>query len=149
MKYFYSIFIALLIAALVLFLAFPELHRNNSMKRTETNVIRDTIVRVITPEPITLAIVKTRIIRTSDTVIKFSPFKAVVDTIHKQDTIRTVFEYPSGILSLDIRRRPDTVLTEKIRIYEPQKKKEPWWEKPAVILGSAAAGYLLGTISNK
>jgi len=146
LKYFYSIFIALLIAALVLLLALPAIRHSETGSQPNGKVVRDTIREIVHAKPITIAKIKAKIIRTSDTVIRFSPFKAIIDTVILHDTIKSTFDYPTGIFSLDIRRPPDTLMTERIRIYEPQIDKEKWWEKPMLILGSAAAGYMFGRI---
>jgi hypothetical protein len=145
-KYFINMTSLMLSAVIVvlLFLLFKE--KTPDDKERTLRIIRDTIVKTVPAKPIVITKVKTRIIKLSDTIIRYHPFRAVVDTVIRRDTIRSQFEFPGGLFSLDIRRHPDTVLLPKTIIYKTRHEKEQWWEKPLMILGGVAAGFLIGSV---
>ena len=108
---------------------------------------RDTILKKVKTKPLILEKVKTKIIYTKDTVIITKPFKAIVDTVIKRDTVFAQFQYPQNLFSLSIKSKPDTIKTYSIIYKELKEKKEKWWEKPLIIFSSLTAGYLIGTSS--
>ncbi len=108
---------------------------------------RDTILKKVKSKPLILEKVKTKIIHTKDTLIITKPFKAIVDTVIKRDTVFAQFQYPQNLFSLSIKSKPDTIKTYSIIYKELKEKKEKWWEKPLIIFSSLTAGYLIGTSS--
>jgi len=126
------------------------LGENYSHKRLKNEIPivkikRDTILKKVKVKPLILEKIKTKIIHTKDTIIITKPFKAIVDTIIKRDTVFAQFEYPNNLFSLSIKSKPDTIKTYSIIYKELREKKEKWWEKPLIIFSSLTAGYLIGT----
>ncbi len=145
-KHFINTTMLILSAVIVvlLFLLFRQYNIGN--KTAPLQIVRDTIVKTVPAKPVVVTKIKTKIIKLSDTVILYHPFRAVVDTIIKRDTIRSQFEFPSGLFSLDIRRHPDTLRMQKIVIYKTKRTNEKWWEKPLILLGGVATGFLVGRV---
>ena len=106
----------------------------------------DTIYRAVPSEPIVVTKIKTKIVRTSDTVIRFQPFIARVDTVIKHDTINAAFEYPANLFSLTVRSHPDTLMTERILYTMNNTRSEEWWIKPLVFAGGVIGGYFIGLL---
>jgi hypothetical protein len=108
----------------------------------------DTLIKLVPTEPLKIEKVKTKLVYKSDTIIQTMPFISELDTIIKQDTIKTLFFYPDNIFSLDIRRKPDSVkcLTVTLEKEITKEEKRPWWETPAYIIGGAAIGYIFGIL---
>ena len=137
------IFITCLILSFASGFVFGKYYFHNEID----NVIvkRDTVLKTVNPQPLILEKVKTKIIKTRDTIIITKPFKAVVDTIIKRDTVFAKFEYPENLFSLSIKSKPDTIKTYSIIFRGIKERKENWWEKPLIIFSSLTAGYLIGT----
>lgn len=140
----------LLIISLVFSFVLGFVLGKHYFKNDDTNNIssviikRDTIFKKVETKPIILEKIKTKIIRTRDTVIITKPFRAVLDTIIKRDTIFAQFEYPENLFSLSINSKPDTIKTYSIIYKELKIQRAKWWEKPLIIFSSLTAGYLIG-----
>jgi hypothetical protein len=106
-------------------------------------IIRDTVLKIIKPDPIIINKIRTRLIRTADTIIRTNPFRAELDTILQRDTIRMFYEFPANLLSLDIRRKPDTSLTHNITLLPEPSASKNWWESPAILAIGVIIGYLI------
>lgn len=121
--------------------------RSNFFFKSQNNISivklrRDTILQK--EKPLILEKVKTKIIKIKDTIILTKPFKAIVDTVVRSDTIFASFEYPHNYFSLSVKSKPDTIKTYSIIYRQLNRKKEIWWHKPLIIVGAITAGYLLG-----
>lgn len=116
--------------------------------KSETKIVRDTIVQVVTPEPIEIEKVKTKIKYIRDTVIKTQAFVASLDTIIKRDTIRCYYAFPDNLLSLRIAREQDTLITHQINYTQQTIKKSPWWHDPLIILGGVISGYAIKSMED-
>ena len=136
----------LLLAAVIAVLLLLLLENGRDTGNTEYEVLHDTIVRTIKPDPIVITKVRTKIIKLKDTVIAFHPFRAVVDTVIKWDTIHSYFEFPSGMFSLEYLPAADTLSFSKTVYCKTAKRKEKWWEKPLMIMGGVLAGYTIGRV---
>ena len=106
----------------------------------------DTVYRAVPAEPVVITKIKTKIVRTSDTIIRFQPFIAMVDTVIKHDTINASFEYPANLFSLTVRSHPDTLMTERILYSANKSGSEEWWIKPLIFAGGLIGGYFIGLI---
>ncbi len=109
----------------------------------DVRIIRDTIIEIVTPEPIILENVKTEIRYIRDTIIQTRPFVATIDTIIKRDTVRCYYTFPDNILSMHIARQQDTIITHHINFNQSSIAKRPWWQDPLIILGGIISGYAI------
>ncbi len=108
-------------------------------------IIRDTVYEVVEAEPLVIEKVRTKIIRRFDTVIKTQPFTAKLDTVVRRDSVRAEFDFPENLISLDIRREPDSLRVPKMTVFRTEAQEEHWWETPAYVAGAVIIGYLLGS----
>ena len=144
MKYIISMTLLLIAAIIIVLLFLPQYsaeHGHDSVK-----IVRDTIIKLLPSKPVIIEKKKTKIIKLSDTVIRYHPFRSVVDTVIMRDTIHSFYEFPSGIFTLNIRRKPDTLRVSKVVVYRTKQEKEKWWEKPLMIMGGVLAGYTIGRV---
>jgi len=115
-------------------------------KNEFTNVIlRDTIIKTITSEPIILEKVKMKIVYRADTIIQTAPFTASIDTIIVRDTLNAVYKFPENLFSMSLRRPQDTIKT----IYQvsvPVVKCE-WYDKLLYFVAGALSGGLIISIT--
>ena len=114
---------------------------------TVTEIKCDTITIIKPSAPVTIEKVKVNVRYIRDTVIKTMPFLAAIDTVILCDTISASFVFPENLISVAIRKCPDTSRLQTVtimkEIYKSDEKK--WWEAPAYILGGAFVGFLLGS----
>jgi hypothetical protein len=110
----------------------------------EKTVVRDTVL-IAPSKPVAIHRAKPRLIKTSDSIIKTTPFQAKVDTIVNFDTIKAVYEYPQNLFSLVLKKKPDSLKVRTIIIYKPLEKEAKWWELPAGIAGGILLGVLVGS----
>lgn len=136
----------LLLATVIAVLLYIVLNADMSMQSIEYRVRRDTVVKTIKPEPVVITKTRTKIIKLKDTVIKTYPFRAVIDTVIRRDTVRSYFEFPSGMFSLRFTPATDTLRFSRIVLKREVKRKDEWWEKPLMIMGGVLAGYTIGRI---
>ncbi len=106
-------------------------------------IYRDTIYKVITPEPIVIEKVQTKIKYIRDTIIQTKPFIASMDTIVKRDTIKCYYTFPENLISMRIARAQDTLITHTINFSQNTIKKSPWWYDPLLIFGGFVTGYTI------
>ncbi|HPI20316.1 MAG TPA: hypothetical protein PKY56_08095 [Candidatus Kapabacteria bacterium] len=115
-------------------------------KNESKNIVtfqHDTLYLIKEAEPIVIEKAKTKIKYIKDTVFKSQPFVAELDTIVRQDTIHSSFIFPENLLSLEIKKKPDTTKIEKITITKEILQKESWWKEPLIFISGCAAGFLL------
>lgn len=68
------------------------------------------------------------------------PFTSVLDTILK-DTITLKYKFPSNIFNIEIRYKPDSIMSiRNIEYVDTQK----WYEKPAYLVGGIITGMIIG-----
>jgi hypothetical protein len=134
----------LMIVVIIAVLLFLLLNEDAANCQAESAVVRDTVVRVVPAKPIVLTKMRTKIVKLSDTVILYHPFRAVIDTVIKHDTIHSYYEFPAGVFSLEYRPKPDTMLMRNTVFYKTKVKKEKWWEKPLMFVGGMVVGYVIG-----
>jgi hypothetical protein len=132
--------IASVIIGLLLFYIFAN---ESSENQGDVRIIRDTIVEIVTPEPIIIEKAKTKIRYVRDTIIQTRPFVATIDTIIKHDTVRCFYTFPDNILSLHIARQQDTIITHHNNFTQSSIAKRPWWQDPLIILGGVVSGYAI------
>ncbi len=128
------------IVGLLLFYTFGN---ETGKEVTSLSIIRDTIVQVVTPEPIIIEKVKTKIRYHRDTIIQTKPFIASLDTIVKHDTIKCYYAFPDNLLSLHIAQTEDTIITHQIKLTHTSIASDPWWHEPLYILGGVISGYAI------
>jgi len=138
--------VILLIVCVIILIYLLNKHNNAANNDMEAHIVRDTIVKLVPAKPLVITKVKTRIIKLSDTVICYHPFRAEIDTIIQHDTIRSYYKFPNGFFSLRINRHSDTMMTERAVVYRIKQTKEKWWEKPLMVLGGVLAGYTIGRV---
>ncbi len=139
MKEFGMICLGIIIGVLI-FCSF-NLITNTSSSKIE--IYRDTVYKVIKPEPIIIEKVKTKIRYLKDTVILTKPFIASLDTIVKHDTIKCYYTFPENLLSMHIARSQDTLITHTINFSQNTIKKSPWWYDPLLLFGGFVTGYTI------
>lgn len=134
-----------IIIILSIIICFLLLHNFLSKKEGKSIVSyqHDTLYIVKEAEPVIIERAKTKIKYVKDTVIKTQPFVAELDTIIRQDTLHSAFIFPENLLSLEIKRKPDTTKIEQITIIKEIPKKESWWKEPLIFISGCAAGFLL------
>jgi hypothetical protein len=79
-----------------------------------------------------------------DTIYASRAFVSVLDTIHQKDTIHVAYFFPLDIHYITIKKGQDSIINKIVTIYQPVEKKDPWYQLPLTIFGSAAAGFLIG-----
>jgi|DewCreStandDraft_4_1066084.scaffolds.fasta_scaffold02152_7 uncharacterized membrane protein len=112
----------------------------------ETKIVFDTIFREIPSKPIILQKVKMQYEKVRDTIILTQPFIAKLDTIMDKDTVKAMYEYPENLLSLEIYKKPDSIMFQTITIYKEKSKSEEWWEKPVIFITGIASGFIISNI---
>jgi hypothetical protein len=136
--------VALGIIASFIFVGAGNSDRNST--KIIDRLVRDTVVKYITPEPIEIIKTKLKIEKIRDTIIRFVPFTASLDTIVKNDTIQVKYQYPENIFSMAMNFSPDTLESYNTRLYFHEPKHKPWWELPAQIASSVGAGVVIGLL---
>lgn len=137
----------LLLAAVVVVLLFlPAGIKRNRQDAYAVRVVRDTVIKTVPAKPLVITKVKTHIVKLSDTVIRYHPFRATIDTVIMRDTIRSYFEFPAGLFSLSVKSPPDSLKVPRIIMYKTKREKEQWWEKPLMAAGCVLAGYVIGRV---
>jgi hypothetical protein len=132
--------ITIVLFALILILILLHLRKPKS---SPVEILKiDTITLVKPVEKVVIRRAKPKIIFRRDTIIQTHPFVVSIDTAVQRDTISLQYRYPENILDLSISSVPDTFKVPKI-VYSFDKKKERWWEKPAIFVLGTAFGYLL------
>ena len=111
---------------------------------SHAQVLRDTVYSVIRSEPIIINKVKTKIHKIKDTIIATNPFRAELDTVVQSDTVRFRYDFPDNLMSLDIRKPPDSTSIQRIMVLQPPEKDKSWWENPILILAGVLLGFILG-----
>ncbi len=134
-----------ILLGMLLFYTFSSRYESDS---TEIKITKDTIVKIITPEPIVIEKVKTKIHFIRDTIIQTRPFVASVDTIIKRDTIRCFYTFPENLLSLKINQPQDSIITHHIQLTQTSVKRNSWWHDPLLILGGIISGYVIKSMEN-
>lgn len=112
----------------------------------ETKIITDTIYKELPSKPIIINKVKMKREKVRDTIIFFEPFVATLDTILNKDTLKAIYEFPENFLSLELYRKPDSIMFQTITIYKEKGLTEKWWEKPIYIISGIAGGYILSKL---
>jgi len=134
-----TIIILSIIICLLLILHFVN---KNEIKSIVTYQ-HDTLYIVKEAEPVIIERAKTKIKYVKDTVIQTQPFVAELDTIVRQDTIYSSFIFPENLLSLEIRKKPDTTKIEQITIIKEIPQKKSWWKESMIFISGCATGFLL------
>ncbi len=134
-----TIIILSIIICLLLILHFVNKNGSKSIVTFQ----HDTLYLIKESEPIVIEKAKTKIKYIKDTVFQSQPFVAELDTIVWQDTIHSSFIFPENLISLEIRKKPDTTKIEKITITKEIPQKESWWKEPLIFISGCAAGFLL------
>ncbi|MFA6571227.1 MAG: hypothetical protein WCT77_08315 [Bacteroidota bacterium] len=138
-------FLVIFIIAYMIFSRFKSAEDSSTYTGiTKTQIIYDTIIKTIPSKPIIINKVKTKLVKVKDTVIQTEPFAASIDTIVNTDTIKALYEFPENLMSLRINKKPDSLLLQRITVFQPVEKKVDWWEKPALFLGGAIIGLTIG-----
>jgi len=122
---------------------------------TKTIVKKDTAYITVPSDPIVIYRTKTKVKylkgdTVRDTIYYKTPaFVATLDTITGGDTISAKYEFPEHLLSLMVRQKPDSIKTVTIEIETTKTEIDsgPWWKAPAIGLGGAFLGYLVGSVS--
>jgi len=139
-----------LLAGIAIGIIISVIYSGLQVDKTKTRIIdrivRDTVVEVRQKEPLVIEKTKLKIVTQRDTIIRFKPFKASLDTILRTDSLKLEYLYPENIFSMAMRFRPDTVASESSMIFFHEEKKEGWWEIPAEISGGLAAGLIIGLL---
>jgi len=130
------------IAVLLYLFAGQSCHQDDD----ELKTFRDTLIKTVKSEPIVITKMKTKIIKLSDTVVKYHPFRALVDTVIMRDTVHAYYEFPEGLFSLEYKPARDTFRFERTTYRKVIRQSEKWWEKPLIIVGSVLAGYAIGRV---
>jgi hypothetical protein len=138
MKYYFNI-ILLFTGAIAGYLISERLQPEPAHLFRE-RIIRDTIIKINTPEPVIIKS-KPEIIYRTDSVFIASPFIVTMDTVFIKDTIRLNYYYPENDLFLSFKKRSDTLRIPSITTVRTEKEK--WWLKPLVFVGGALSGYLI------
>lgn len=120
---------------------------NRPGNQTVTLIHSDTVFIIKPAEPLIITRIKAKITPVRDTLILTQPFIAAVDTIINDDTLTAGYEYPDNVFSIDLRRKPDSVMVRTVTINTPTIKKRAWWEVPVYVAGGVLAGYFFGSIS--
>lgn len=116
----------------------------SSVHNVKRLVSIDTVIKEIRSEPIVLTKVVPKITYVHDTIYSSMPYKAVLDTILRSDTIKAEYRFPENLLSLRISTQADTLTYFNTKTIDLYAKEENWWEIPSYILGGIALGYLIG-----
>jgi len=103
-------------------------------------IIRDTIL--VDKEPIMIN-TKPKIIYKKDTILLTKPFTVKLDTIIKFDTVKVYYEYPENDLSIVVKRKPDTLITNTIIITNFKEIKRPLYIDILTHTGTFLLGYTL------
>ena len=136
----------LMLTAVIAVLLFLFAGQNCNRDDDELKIFHDTIIKTVRSEPIVITKMKTKIIKLSDTVIQYHPFRALVDTVIMHDTIHSYYEFPEGLFSLEYKPARDTFRFERTAYRKVIRQSEKWWEKPLIIVGSVLAGYTIGRV---
>ncbi|MBI5325033.1 MAG: hypothetical protein HZB41_07160 [Ignavibacteriae bacterium] len=115
----------------------------------DREIIRDTIIKEIKFPPVKIVKAKPVIKFIRDTIIETKPFEAILDTIAKSDTVRLKYEFPENYFSLEVSRKPDSLLIENLTIIDKTTVNGNWWEKPAYFTGGTLIGIIIGLIISK
>lgn len=136
-------YLCIFIFAAIVSIILLRLTENSSHAPAITQVVRDTIYSIRESKPIILTKCKTKTVRVSDTVFSSPAFTATVDTVVVHDTIRAEFAFPQNLLSLEVRKAPDTSIIDRQVITREVEKHDPWWRIPLYFLSGTAIGYVL------
>lgn len=129
--------ILLIIAALILvYLLFDYKMNINSVEKIKI----DTVYIDNTRQPIKLNKIKPKLIYQKDTTIITNPFKAVIDTVIKKDTIKIDYNYPENDLNLSVISEKDTL--KFAQISKNDAKEISWYN----FLPPFLFGIILGLI---
>jgi hypothetical protein len=129
--------ILLIIAALILaYLLFDYKMNINSVEKIKI----DTVYIDNTRQPIKLNKIKPKLIYQKDTTIITNPFKAVIDTVIKKDTIKIDYNYPENDLNLSVISEKDTL--KFAQISKNDAKEISWYN----FLPPFLIGIILGLI---
>jgi hypothetical protein len=100
----------------------------------------DTVYIDNTRQPIKLNKIKPKLIYQKDTTIITNPFKAVIDTVIKKDTIKIDYNYPENDLNLSVISEKDTL--KFAQISKNDAKEISWYN----FLPPFLIGIILGLI---
>jgi hypothetical protein len=142
------IFIGATVIALLIYFILPcirndEIFSENNGSKNKI-YITDTVIVNRPSEPIIINKVKLKTVKVSDTIYKSEAFAATLDTVIKSDTIKAKYEFPNNNFSLDIKRKPDSILIKTVLIQNEAKiKNVSLYEKVILFIGGLAAGYII------
>lgn len=105
---------------------------------------RDTVFLSIPSKPLVIEKAKTKIVVRRDTIIESKPFFARIDTVLQHDTVYAEYAFPENEISILVKRKPDSLELRQTTVFKTIGKEQKWWETPAMLLGGAAFGFLLG-----
>lgn len=145
---YYAIALATSISVIAIILSFFRCDKAIINEPSVEQIKRDTVFVEVPSQPIVLENIKTKIVERWDTIIQVKPFYARIDTVVQRDTIYAEFAFPENEISLLVRRKPDSIEVRKITILKTIEKQRLWWEVPALLLGGATFGFLLGSVSD-
>ncbi|MFP4368600.1 MAG: hypothetical protein ACLFR2_03385 [Candidatus Kapaibacterium sp.] len=111
---------------------------------SDTIIIRDTVVKYKQRDPMIIKEAVPKLVYHRDTLLLYKPFTAILDTIVIRDTVQANYKFPENKFSLFISHSPDTLVSINSSVLRELPKKDPWWEKPLLILSGTLAGYLIG-----
>lgn len=139
-------YLCVFLFAVLASIAFIHFSSGDRQPPTETQVVRDTVYSIRPSKPIVITKYKARIVKISDTIVQSVPFTASIDTVIVHDTIRAEFAFPENLLSLEIRKAPDTAIIDRQIVTRTVEKREPWWRVPLYFITGAVAGYVLQSV---
>lgn len=112
----------------------------------ERRVERDTVVQVqIVRKPVVVVRRRAQVAFVQDSVVRTQPFVARMDTVAAGDTLSVEYRFPSHLLSVELRKRADTLQTVLVRerMVEVRLERKKWYEEFATHLATAVVGYLI------
>jgi len=112
----------------------------------ERRVERDTVVQVqIVRKPVVVVRRQAQVAFVQDSVVPTKPFVAKMDTVAAGDTLSVEYRFPSHLLSVELRKRADTLQTVLVRerMVEVRLERKKWYEEFATHLATAVVGYLI------
>lgn len=127
-----------------------------SCEKASNTVVRiDTLTKVITHEPVTIASAPARVrfvhdtvyasdtVRERDTVYTSRPFVATLDTIIDRDTIGIGYRFPQHTFSVALRMAPDSIRYET-RTITLTRTERPFLEYVGAFAIGGVLGYIIG-----
>jgi len=112
----------------------------------ERRVERDTVVQVqIVRKPVVVVKRRAQVAFVQDSVVRTQPFVARMDTVAAGDTLSVEYRFPEHLLSVELRKRADTLQTVLVReqTVEVRFERKKWYEEVATHFATAVVGYLI------